>query len=76
MTPCSVVVGYQPFRGLCCLHFRVKMEAAQTSETLVSNHNTISCDNPEDDDLNLHHHESLKSCNSVPVLGFKFSCVP
>jgi len=22
MTPCSDVVGYQRFRGTCCLHFR------------------------------------------------------
>jgi hypothetical protein len=33
--PCSVVVGYQHFRGPCCL-YRVKMEEAWTSETLVS----------------------------------------
>jgi hypothetical protein len=35
VTPCSVVVGYQRFRGSCCLHlhFTPKMEAAWTSET-------------------------------------------
>jgi len=38
----SVVVGYQCFIGPCCfhLHFILKMEAAWTSETSVSHHNT------------------------------------
>jgi len=37
----SIVVGYQPFGGgTCCLHFTLKMEAAQSSETLVSYHHT------------------------------------
>jgi hypothetical protein len=31
VTPCSVVSGYQRFRGPCCLHFQ--------GETLVSYHN-------------------------------------
>jgi hypothetical protein len=54
LTPCSVVVGYQRFRGPCCIHlqgdvagmeenagdFPLKMEAAWISKTLVSYHNT------------------------------------
>jgi hypothetical protein len=41
----------------------VKMEASQTSETLVSYHTTKQ-HNPEELDLNLHHCENLKTCKN------------
>jgi len=54
---CSVVVGYQCFGGCCYLHFQGEV---QSSEALVSYHNTSQCCNPKDVGLNLHHHENLK----------------
>jgi len=46
--PCSVVVAYQQFKGLTCLHIQ---EAAKASKILVSLCNITWCHNPEDLDL-------------------------
>jgi hypothetical protein len=43
--------------------FTLKMQAAWTSEPLVSHHNTKLRHNPEKLDLNFHHHENLKCLN-------------
>jgi len=45
------------------------MEAARSFETLVSYHFTILCHNPEDNDLNLHHRENVKSRNKVSLVS-------
>jgi hypothetical protein len=46
--PYSVVVGYQRFRGPCCLHLN--------PETLVSYHITTRSQNIEKHDLNTKYH--------------------
>jgi hypothetical protein len=49
VTPCCVVVGYHRFRGLCCLHLQgedLKLEAAWTSETMVSLHGVTNQKTP------------------------------
>jgi hypothetical protein len=53
-TPCSVVVEYKPLRRSCCtyLHFTLKIQAARSSETLVSCHKTTRPHNSEDFGLN------------------------
>jgi len=63
MMPCSVVVGYHCFKGSSYIHlyFTLNMETAWTSETAVPYHNVTHCHNPEELNLNLHHHENLKS---------------
>jgi hypothetical protein len=50
VTSCSDKGGYHRFGRPCCI-FRVKVEAAWPSETLVSYNITELCSNPEDRDI-------------------------
>jgi hypothetical protein len=51
LRPCSVVVGYQRFRGPC---FTLQLEATGSSETSASYYSIARRNNPEEFDLNLH----------------------
>jgi len=53
------------------IYFTVKMEAAWSSKTLVSYHMPTHCQNSKDHDMNLHHHENLKS--HLVIFIWKFS---
>jgi len=46
----------------------MKMEAAWPSKPMVFYHITVQSHNPEDHNMNLHHHENLKSHNLITKL--------
>jgi len=50
--------------------FIVKMEAAGSSEIMVTYHNTRQQNNPEDTDMNIHSLDNLKTPNMLFHQGF------
>jgi hypothetical protein len=66
VTPCSAVVGYQRFRGPCCLHFTLKMQAAWAFETLVTYHKHHSRESFKARDL---------SCPVFILISFFRTCI-
>jgi hypothetical protein len=59
--PCGGVVGYQHFRGPHCL----QLHPEDGGRTLVSYHSTTRHHNLGDLNLNIQHHENLKSSRIV-----------
>jgi len=73
------VAGNQCFTGSCCLHlhFTLKVEAARSSEMLISYHITRKNHNPEDYDLNIHSYENPKyhsKLTTIYTMGFANNC--
>jgi hypothetical protein len=69
--PCSLVEGYQLFRGPCSIPHQgaLMMEAARTSETLVNFYQTTRRYNTEDSHLRTHSRENLTSyMMMIPII--------
>jgi hypothetical protein len=72
VVPCSLVGGYQHFRGNCPLHLQstssvLKMKVICPSKTLVTTYRTTRRPNPEDQNLHYHSFENLRSLHAVKL---------
>jgi hypothetical protein len=65
MTPCSLTGSYQCIGGKDNLHLQgiptLKMEAIHSSETLGTNHQTITQSHKPENDINTNCYENSKS---------------
>jgi len=71
VTPCSIVSGYQCFRGICRLNFK---GVSCLPKTLVTAYNTASCRNSGKYSQHFHYDKN-QTCNVINIGFFSVNAV-